>query len=72
MFNGSSAAYCAFFDTFDTLTGATLSLTKRKLFYFLRYTSGPANAPVKCCKYLRDDERYAKARQLLKDTFGQV
>ena len=38
----------------------------------LRYISGPANALVKVCQYLPDDEGYAKARRLLKDAVGQV
>ena len=70
LFNGGSAEYCTFIDAFDTLIGTTDSSPKRKQFYLLRYTSALANALAKGCQYLPDDEGYAKARQLLEDTFG--
>ena len=72
VFNGRSAECCALIDAFDNLISTTGSSPKRELFYLLRYTSGPANALVKVCQCLSDDEGYAKARRLLKAAVGQV
>ena len=44
---------------------------KRKLYYLLQYTEGPARDLVKGCQYFPGQEGYIKARNLLKNTFGQ-
>ena len=44
---------------------------KRKLNYLLQYTKGPARDLVKGCQYFPGQEGYIKARNLLKNTFGQ-
>ena len=54
------------------MINSTVSSPKRELFYLLCNTSGPSNALVKICQCLSDDEGYAKAKRLLKDTVGQV
>ena len=71
IFRGNSANYCSFVDSFDALISYNVPEPKRKLFYLLQYTSGPANALVKGCQYLPADQGYAEARKLLQQTYGQ-
>ena len=71
IFPGNPANYCSFVDSFDALISYNVPEPKRKLFYLLQYTSGPANALVKGCQYLPADQGYAEARKLLQQTYGQ-
>ena len=71
IFRGNPANYCSFVDSFDALISYNVPEPKRKLFYLLQYTSGPANALVKGCQYLPADQGYAEARKLLQQTYGQ-
>ena len=71
VFNSNPAEYCSFVDSFDTLIAYNVSEPKRKLFFLLHYTKGPAHAPEQSCQYMTADQGYAKARELLEQTFGQ-
>ena len=65
------ASYCSFVDSFDALISYNVPEPKRKLFYLLQFTSGPANVLVKGCQYLPADQGYAEARKLLQQTYRQ-
>ena len=70
-FDGNPASYCNFIEAFDALISFNVSEPRRKLFYLLRYTKGPAHSLVKGCQYMDDALGYLKARELLQQTFGQ-
>ena len=67
VFDGNPANYRNFIDAFDALITFNVPEPRRRLFYLLRYTKGPAHSQVKGCQYMDD----TKARELLQQTFGQ-
>ena len=70
VFDGNPINYCSFIDSFDALVAYNVPEPKRKLYYLLQYTKGPARDLVKNCQYFPGPEGYIKARNL-KNTFGQ-
>ena len=71
VFDGNPACYRNFIEAFDALIAFNVPEPKRKLFYLLSYTKGPAHSLVKGCQYMDDALGYLKARKLLQQTFGQ-
>ena len=71
VFDGNPACYRNFIEAFDALISFNVPEPRRKLFYLLRYTKGPAHSLVKGCQYMDDVLGYQKARELLQQTFGQ-
>ena len=71
VFDGNSASYRNFIEAFDALIFVNVPEPRRKLFYLLRYTKGPAHSLVKGCQYMDNALGYLKARELLQQTFGQ-
>ena len=71
VFDGNPAYYRNFIEAFDALISFNVPKPRRKLFYLLRYTKGPAHSLVKGCQYMDDALGYLKARELLQQTFGQ-
>ena len=68
VFNGNPAEYRSFVDSFDALIAYNVPEPKRKLFFLLYYTKGPAHALVQGCQYMTAEQGYAKARELLEQT----
>ena len=64
VFDGNPACYRNFIEAFDALIAFNVPEPKRKLFYLLRYTKGPAHSLVKGCQYMDDALGYLKAREL--------
>ena len=48
----------------------TLHPTGTKLTRLLYYCTGPAKNVIQCCSVMKPTEGYKRARQLLKDCFG--
>ena len=71
IFDGNPANYCGFVDAFDAIISHIVPEPKRRLFYSLQYTKGPAHALVQGCQYMPPNEGYFIAGKLLKETFGQ-
>ena len=71
VFDGNPAYYRNFTEALDALISFNVLEPRRKLFYLLRYTKGPAHSLVKGCQYMDDALGYLKARKLLQQTFGQ-
>ena len=71
VFDGNPAYYRNFIEAFDALISFNVPEPRRKLFYLLRYTKGPAHSLVKGCQYMDDALGYLKAREFLQQTFGQ-
>ena len=71
IFDGNPINYCSFINSFDALAAYNVPEPKRKFYYLLQYTKGPARDLVKGCQYLPGQEGYIKTRNLLKNTFGQ-
>ena len=65
IFDGNPAYYRNFIEAFDALISFNVPEPRRKLFYLLRYTKGPAHSSVKGCQYMDDALGYLKARELL-------
>ena len=71
VFDGNPINYCSFIDAFEALIEYNVFEPKRRLYFLLQYTKGPAQALVKGCQYMPSDQAYIKARELLQQTFGQ-
>ena len=71
VFDGNPINYCSFIDAFEALIEYNVLEPKRRLYFLLQYTEGPAQALVKGCQYMPADQGYSKARELLQRTFGQ-
>ena len=71
IFDENLANYCGFVDAFNAIIYHFVPEPKRRLFYLLQCTKGPAYALVQGCQYMPPKEGYFKARELLEGTFGQ-
>ena len=71
VFDGNPAYYRNFIEAFDALISFNVPEPRRKLFYLLRYTKGPAHSLVKGCQYMDEALGYLKARELLQQTLGE-
>ena len=71
VFDGNPANCRNFIDAFDALITFNVPEPRRRHFYLLRYTKGPAHSLVKGCQYMDGNLDYTKARELLQQTFGQ-
>ena len=63
--------YLNFVDAFDSLIAYSVPEPKRRLYFLLQYTKGPAHALVQGCQYMPEESGYDKAREILPQTFGQ-
>ena len=70
VFDGNPMNYLNFVDAFDSLIAYSVPEPKRRLYFLLQYTKGPAHALVQGCQYMPEESGYNKARELLRQTFG--
>ncbi|KAK4329183.1 hypothetical protein Pmani_000412 [Petrolisthes manimaculis] len=69
-YDGDSLKYWLFIRTFDNCVGCTSADSAYKLNRLLQYCTGKALKVIECCAMMKPDEGYHKARQLLKERFG--
>ena len=69
-FDGEPLDYSTFMNAFDSCVGGTMVDDGAKLNRLLEYTTGRAAKVLKPCGLMKPNLGYAKARQLLKDRFG--
>ena len=65
VFDGNPMNYLNFVDAFDSLIAYIVPDPKRRLYFLIQYTKGPAHALVQGCQYMPEESGYNKARELL-------
>ena len=58
VFDDNPINYCCFIDAFEALIWYNVLEPKRRLYFLLQYTKGPAQALVKGCQYMPADQGY--------------
>ena len=71
-FSGDPLQYYPFLQSFDNTVGRCAVDDAAKLSRLLQYCSGPARQVIECCAIMPPDSGYAKARELLKERFGDT
>ncbi|XP_038046026.1 uncharacterized protein LOC119720434 [Patiria miniata] len=69
-FNGDPLDYWVFIQSFDGAVGNTSVGANAKLNRLFQYCEGEALEVIRCCAMMQPDEGYAKARELLRERFG--
>ena len=69
-FNGDPLDYWIFISSFDGAVGSTSVGACAKLNCLFQYCEGEALAVIRCCAVMRPEEGYTKARELLRERFG--
>lgn len=70
-FSGDPTEYTNFIKSFELLIESKTSSPSARLLYLVQYTSGQVQDLIRSCLSMEDSEGYAKARQLLKERYGQ-
>lgn len=70
-FSGNPLEYCTFMRAFEAGIESKETDNTSRLYYLEQYTSGRAKELVRSCQHMQPDEGYKKAKELLKERFGQ-
>ena len=69
-FDGQVLEYKSFIHSFENMIESKTDNNKDRLQFLIQYTKGPAQRLVKSCEYLSLDRGYQRAKDLLKENFG--
>lgn len=72
VFSGDPADYNEFVTAFENIVESKTASSSAKLYYLVQFTSGDVQDLMKGCLTMKSDEGYARARNLLKDKYGQT
>ncbi|XP_052470971.1 uncharacterized protein LOC128027405 [Carassius gibelio] len=70
LFDGQVLEYKSFIHSFENMVESKTDNNKDRLQFLIQYTRGPAQRLVKSCEYLSQDRGYQRAKELLKENFG--
>lgn len=71
VFDGDPIEYQTFVRAFENLIEANTDSHNARLYYLIQYTRSDVKELMKSCLSMKDEEGYLKARQLLKERYGQ-
>ena len=70
-FGGDPAEYTNFIKSFELLIESRTPTPSARLLYLVQYTSGPVQELMRSCLTMKESDGYIKARQFLKERYGQ-